>query len=60
MSLICFTQTGPSALKREANRKVMVDHIVMNAGTINYCVRWYSTEKLSKSTTSKFQAMLER
>eukprot|EP00644_Phytophthora_capsici_P009900 jgi/Phyca11/9564/fgenesh1_pm.PHYCAscaffold_39_\ len=37
-----------------------MDHIVANKGSLNYCVRWDSTEKLSKSVASKFKAMLER
>ncbi|ETN13914.1 hypothetical protein PPTG_08595 [Phytophthora nicotianae INRA-310] len=57
---------GPDAPTRDANWNVMdnknwiMDHIVNNKGTLNYCVRWDSTEKLSKSVASKFQAMLER
>ncbi|KAE9100023.1 hypothetical protein PF006_g23002 [Phytophthora fragariae] len=57
---------GPNAPVREANWKVLdnknwiMDHIVENKGTLNYCVRWDSTEPLSKSTASKFKAMLER
>ncbi|KAK1940973.1 hypothetical protein P3T76_007679 [Phytophthora citrophthora] len=57
---------GPDAPTRDANWNVMdnknwiMDHIVANKGSLNYCVRWDSTEKLSKSVASKFQAMLER
>ncbi|ETL99663.1 hypothetical protein L917_03512, partial [Phytophthora nicotianae] len=57
---------GPDAPTRDANWNVMdnknwiMDHIVNNKGTLNYCVRWDSTKKLSKSVASKFQAMLER
>ncbi|KAG1706358.1 hypothetical protein DVH05_001505 [Phytophthora capsici] len=57
---------GPDAPTRDANWNVMdnknwiMDHIVANKGSLNYCVRWDSTEKLSKSVASKFKAMLER
>ncbi|POM67855.1 Neutral zinc metallopeptidase, Zn-binding site, partial [Phytophthora palmivora] len=57
---------GPDAPTREANWNVMdnknwiMDHIVKNKGSLNYCVRWDSTEKLSKTVASKFKAMLER
>ncbi|KAG6616054.1 Neutral zinc metallopeptidase [Phytophthora cinnamomi] len=50
---------GPSAPTRDANWNVMddknwiMDHIVKNKGLLNYCVRWDSTEKLSKATASK-------
>ncbi|RLN66485.1 hypothetical protein BBJ29_004259 [Phytophthora kernoviae] len=37
-----------------------MDHIVHNNGTLNYCVRWDSTDKLSKSMASKFQDALTR
>ncbi|EGZ14788.1 neutral zinc metallopeptidase, Zn-binding site [Phytophthora sojae] len=42
------------------NKNWIFDHIVKNKGTLNYCVRWDSTQKLSKTVASKFQAMLER
>lgn len=42
------------------NKNWIFDHIVANKGTLNYCVRWDSTQKLSKTVASKFQAMLER
>lgn len=58
---------GPKAdLSYDANWNVMtnknwiMDHIVHNKGSLNYCVRWDSTEKLSKTVASKFKAMLER
>ncbi|GMF34857.1 unnamed protein product [Phytophthora lilii] len=57
---------GPSAPTRDANWNVMdnknwiMDHIVANKGSLNYCVRWDSDKKLTKSVASKFQAMLER
>ncbi|EGZ14700.1 neutral zinc metallopeptidase, Zn-binding site [Phytophthora sojae] len=39
----------------------IMDHIVANKGTLNYCIRWDSKEtKLSKAQASKFQAMLTR
>ncbi|GMF50421.1 unnamed protein product [Phytophthora fragariaefolia] len=63
---IWTNRIGPSAPTRDANWNVMdnknwiMDHIVKNTGSLNYCVRWDSTEKLSKTTASKFQAMLER
>ncbi|OWY90956.1 Neutral zinc metallopeptidase, partial [Phytophthora megakarya] len=42
------------------NKNWIMDHIVKNQGTINYCIRWDSTNKLTKSVASKFQAMLTR
>ncbi|GMF35662.1 unnamed protein product [Phytophthora fragariaefolia] len=63
---IWTNRIGPSAPTRDANWNVMdnknwiMDHIVKNKGSLNYCVRWDSTEKLSKTTASKFHAMLER
>ncbi|KAG6616053.1 Neutral zinc metallopeptidase [Phytophthora cinnamomi] len=63
---IWTNRIGPSAPTRDANWNVMdnknwiMDHIVKNKGSLNYCVRWDSTEKLSKATASKFKAMLER
>ncbi|EGZ14785.1 neutral zinc metallopeptidase, Zn-binding site [Phytophthora sojae] len=39
----------------------IIDHIVKNKGTINYCVRWDSkTIKLTKADAAKFQDMLTR
>ncbi|KAG6616105.1 neutral zinc metallopeptidase, Zn-binding site [Phytophthora cinnamomi] len=39
----------------------IMDHIVANKGTLNYCVRWDSKKtKLTKTTAAKFQAMLAR
>ncbi|KAG6616314.1 neutral zinc metallopeptidase, Zn-binding site [Phytophthora cinnamomi] len=39
----------------------IMDHIVANKGTLNYCVRWDSKKtKLAKATAAKFQAMLTR
>ncbi|KAL4086503.1 hypothetical protein PRIC1_014206 [Phytophthora ramorum] len=57
---------GPDAPTRDANWNVadnknwIMDHIVHNKGSLNYCVRWDSTKKLSKTVASKFKAMLER
>ncbi|RLN51753.1 hypothetical protein BBP00_00009814 [Phytophthora kernoviae] len=42
------------------NKNWIMDHIVANKATLNYCIRWDSTGKLSKTMASKFQAMLER
>ncbi|GMF34855.1 unnamed protein product [Phytophthora lilii] len=42
------------------NKNWIFDHIVANKGSLNYCVRWDSSSKLSKTVASKFQAMLER
>ncbi|OWY96331.1 Neutral zinc metallopeptidase, partial [Phytophthora megakarya] len=36
------------------------DQLVTNKGSLNYCVRWDSTDKLSKADASKFEAMLNR
>ncbi|KAE8974415.1 hypothetical protein PF011_g24871, partial [Phytophthora fragariae] len=39
----------------------VMDHLVANKGTINYCVRCDSQQsKLSKAQAAKFQAMLTR
>ncbi|KAL4140744.1 hypothetical protein PRNP1_015024 [Phytophthora ramorum] len=38
----------------------ILDHLVANKGSINYCVRWDSDQKLTKETASKFQDMLSR
>ncbi|KAG7376424.1 hypothetical protein PHYBOEH_001542 [Phytophthora boehmeriae] len=43
-----------------ANKNFIMDHLVANNGSINYCVRWDSTQKVSKSVASKFQGILER
>ncbi|KAG2502274.1 hypothetical protein JM16_009603 [Phytophthora kernoviae] len=58
---------GPNVdVSKESNWKVMdnknwiMDHIVHNNGTLNYCVRWDSIDKLSKSMASKFQDALTR
>ncbi|POM78405.1 Neutral zinc metallopeptidase, Zn-binding site [Phytophthora palmivora] len=57
---------GPTVKQSDSNWNVMdnenwiMDHIVRNKGTLNYCVRWDSTKKLSKSVASKFEAMLNR
>ncbi|ETP23052.1 hypothetical protein F441_03751, partial [Phytophthora nicotianae CJ01A1] len=42
------------------NKNWIFDHIVKGKGTLNYCVRWDSTQKLSKTVASQFKAMLER
>ncbi|KAL3658583.1 hypothetical protein V7S43_016467 [Phytophthora oleae] len=57
---------GPNAKQSNSNWNVMdnknwiMDHIVKNQGSLNYCVRWDSTKKLSKSDAAKFEAMLAR
>ncbi|EGZ14707.1 neutral zinc metallopeptidase [Phytophthora sojae] len=39
----------------------IMDHIVANKGTLNYCVRWDSKKtNLSKAQAAKFEAMLTR
>ncbi|EGZ14879.1 neutral zinc metallopeptidase [Phytophthora sojae] len=39
----------------------IIDHIVKNKGSLNYCVRWDSqTIKLTKETAQKIEAMLAR
>ncbi|KAF4317652.1 hypothetical protein G195_008961, partial [Phytophthora kernoviae 00238/432] len=43
-----------------ANKNFIMDHLVANNGSMNYCVRWDSTNTLSKSVASKFQGMLTR
>ncbi|OWY99232.1 Neutral zinc metallopeptidase [Phytophthora megakarya] len=63
---IWSNRIGPNAKQSDSNWNVMdnknwiMDHLVKNQGTINYCVRWDSTNKLSKSVASKFEAMLTR
>ncbi|OWZ17579.1 Neutral zinc metallopeptidase [Phytophthora megakarya] len=57
---------GPDAPKRDANTNILnnnnfiMDKIVANKGTLNYCVRWDSTKELSRTVASKFKNMLER
>ncbi|KAL3658584.1 hypothetical protein V7S43_016468 [Phytophthora oleae] len=36
------------------------DQLVTNKGSLDYCVRWDSKEKLSKTDAAKFEAMLNR
>ncbi|KUF91543.1 hypothetical protein AM587_10010346 [Phytophthora nicotianae] len=36
------------------------DQLVNNKGKLRYCVRWDSTNKLSKTVAAKFEAMLNR
>ncbi|RLN53718.1 hypothetical protein BBJ29_008596 [Phytophthora kernoviae] len=43
-----------------ANKNFIMDHLVANNGSMNYCVRWDSTNTLSKSVASKFQGILTR
>ncbi|OWY97981.1 hypothetical protein PHMEG_00031367 [Phytophthora megakarya] len=38
----------------------ILDHLVANNGTINYCVRWDSSTTLTKVIAEKFQPMLTR
>ncbi|POM59562.1 hypothetical protein PHPALM_31681, partial [Phytophthora palmivora] len=38
----------------------ILDHIVHNKGSINYCVRWDSDKKLTKEIAAKLQPMLTR
>ncbi|KAG1698753.1 hypothetical protein DVH05_014708 [Phytophthora capsici] len=42
------------------NKNWIMDHIVKNEGSLNYCVRWDSKSKLSKTDAAKFEAMLTR
>ncbi|EGZ23245.1 hypothetical protein PHYSODRAFT_541062, partial [Phytophthora sojae] len=39
---------------------LIFDQIVNNNASLSYCVRWDNNEKLSKTTASKFEAMLSR
>ncbi|KAJ8571557.1 hypothetical protein ON010_g5276 [Phytophthora cinnamomi] len=41
-------------------KNYIFDQLVTNKGKLSYCVRWDSTNKLSKSVASKFEAMLNR
>ncbi|KAF4315702.1 hypothetical protein BBO99_00009209 [Phytophthora kernoviae] len=58
---------GPDAdLTDDSNWNVMtsknwiMDHIVHNNGSLNYCIRWDSNTTLSKTVASKFQDVLTR
>ncbi|KAF1327909.1 hypothetical protein FI667_g7249, partial [Globisporangium splendens] len=41
-------------------KNYIFDQLMTNNGKLSYCVRWESTNKLTKATASKFKAMLER
>ncbi|ETK85523.1 hypothetical protein F441_09826, partial [Phytophthora nicotianae CJ01A1] len=41
-------------------KNYIFDQLVNNKGKLSYCVRWDSTNKLSKTVASKFEAMLNR
>ncbi|KAE9009716.1 hypothetical protein PR003_g5285 [Phytophthora rubi] len=41
-------------------KNYIFDQLVTNKGKLSYCVRWDSTNKLSKAVASKFEAMLNR
>ncbi|KAL3668635.1 hypothetical protein V7S43_005936 [Phytophthora oleae] len=41
-------------------KNYIFDQLVTNKGKLSYCVRWDSTDKLSKTVASKFEAMLNR
>uniref|UniRef100_A0AAV1TJF1 Neutral zinc metallopeptidase n=1 Tax=Peronospora matthiolae TaxID=2874970 RepID=A0AAV1TJF1_9STRA len=41
-------------------KNYITDQLVSNKGKLSYCVRWDSTEKLSKKVAMKFEAMLNR
>ncbi|KAI9986054.1 hypothetical protein PInf_024901 [Phytophthora infestans] len=58
---------GPNAKPKQnvnwnvmASRNFLMDKLVHNKGSINYCVRWDSSTNLEKSVASKFQGILER
>ncbi|EGZ14024.1 neutral zinc metallopeptidase, Zn-binding site [Phytophthora sojae] len=57
---------GPNAKPSEwnwndlSNKNWIFDHLMKNKGSLNYCVRWDSDTKLTKSVASKFQAILNR
>lgn len=36
------------------------DQLMTNNGKLSYCIRWDSTNKLTKATASKFKAMLDK
>ncbi|KAG1698755.1 hypothetical protein DVH05_014710 [Phytophthora capsici] len=44
----------------EAYKNWIFDQLVANNGSLSYCVRWDSTESLSKSVASKFEDILNR
>ncbi|KAG1698754.1 hypothetical protein DVH05_014709 [Phytophthora capsici] len=52
--------TVPSTKNVLSNNNWILDHLVKNQGTLNYCVRWDGTTQLSKADASKFEAMLTR
>ncbi|OWZ02719.1 Neutral zinc metallopeptidase [Phytophthora megakarya] len=41
-------------------KNFIFDQLVNNKGKLKYCVRWQSTEKLTKEVASKFEDMLNR
>lgn len=41
-------------------KNYIFDQLVTNNGSLTYCVRWDSTNKLEKTMASKFEAMLNR
>ncbi|KAG6604491.1 putative secreted RxLR effector protein [Phytophthora cinnamomi] len=54
---------GPNAdasRKGNWNKNFLMDKLVHNKGSINYCVRWDAKTNLDKNSASKFQAILER
>ncbi|ETM44438.1 hypothetical protein L914_10320 [Phytophthora nicotianae] len=42
------------------NKNWIMDHLVHNNGSLNYCVRWDTDSQLSKDVASKFHGILER
>ncbi|KAG6612937.1 Neutral zinc metallopeptidase [Phytophthora cinnamomi] len=42
------------------SENIIFDQLVTNKGSLNYCIRWDSKDRLSKSDASKFEAMLNR
>ncbi|TYZ69484.1 hypothetical protein PybrP1_012558 [[Pythium] brassicae (nom. inval.)] len=41
-------------------KNFIFDQLMRNNGKLSYCIRWDSTNKLSKATASKFKTMLDK
>ncbi|CAI5737695.1 unnamed protein product [Hyaloperonospora brassicae] len=47
-------------VNQTGNQNWIFDHVVKNKGSLNYCLRWDGTQKLSKTMALKFKPMLQR
>jgi len=57
---INWIYTNRMATDVVASKALIFDQIHANKGSLDYCVRWDSTDKLSLETAKKFQSALER